>query len=474
MTSNTTASSPASRVSDAALLLRPSDDPAQPLPTLRELACGLTQGLTSSRSWLDAAQAAAERHRDLNALAWVDWKAAAQAADGLDVQARSGRPTGPLHGLPVSIKDLYAVQGMPLAGGTRASLPDLGHVESLAVARMRAAGALIFAKTNMHEIALGATGENVWTGDVKNPHDPARQAGGSSSGAGVAVASRIGMAGLGSDTGGSVRIPAAFSGVVGFKPTFAAIPLAGALHLSWTCDHAGPLTHTVDDAALLFEVMAQRRTDHGHVARRPRLAVPAKWLAGRLSLAMRAWFERLLADLRAQADVIDVEAPELFKASAAYTAIVRAEAAYVHRVALAAGGEGFSPGVLAPMQAGQAVSLPEYFDAMAQRERLRGQLDAILRDYDALVLPTTGVPAPLRGQTDVQVESGTMTTREAVLGMTAPFSYVGLPTLSLPFGRVDGLPGSLQVVGARDQDAALLALGRWFESLAARAPGLAS
>ncbi len=305
---------------------------------------------------------------------------------------------------------------------------------------------------------------------MKNPHDPERQAGGSSSGAGVAVASRIGVAGLGSDTGGSVRIPAAFSGVVGFKPTYGAIPLAGALHLSWTCDHAGPLTPTVDDAALLFEVMAQRRTDHGHVARRPRLAVPAAWLKGRLSASMRAWFEGHLAALRTQADVFDVEVPELFQASAAYTAIVRAEAAYVHRVALAAGGEGFSPGVLTPMLAGQSVTLPDYLDAMAQRERLRAQLDAILRDYDALVLPTTGVSAPRRGQTEVQVESGTMTTREAVLGMTAPFSYVGLPTLSLPYGRVDGLPGSLQVVGARDQDAALLALGRWFEPLGARSP----
>jgi Asp-tRNA(Asn)/Glu-tRNA(Gln) amidotransferase A subunit family amidase len=187
-------------------------------------------------------------------------------------------------------------------------MPSLGALEAVAVARLRAAGALIFAKTNMHEIALGATGENAWTGDVKNPYDPARQAGGSSSGAGVAVATGIGVAGLGSDTGGSVRIPAAFSGVVGFKPSFGAIPLAGALHLSWTCDHAGPLTRSVDDAARLFEVMSGRRTDHGAVPRRPRLAVPAKWLAPRMSLAMGEWFESLLAGLRRDADVIDVEA----------------------------------------------------------------------------------------------------------------------------------------------------------------------
>jgi aspartyl-tRNA(Asn)/glutamyl-tRNA(Gln) amidotransferase subunit A len=120
--------------------------------------------------------------------------------------------------------------------------------------------------------------------------------------------------------------------------------------------------------------------------------------------------------------------------------------------------------VLAPLQAGLQVSVPQYFDAMRQRDALRAELDAILRDYDALVLPTTGVPAPLRGQTEVQVASGLMSTRDAVLGMTAPYSYVGLPTISLPWGRVEGLPGSLQVVGARDQDAALLALAAWLES----------
>ena len=433
-------------------------------PGIGELTAAIAKGQSSSRMLLEEAQRAHERHLDLNAIAHVDWSAAQAQADRLDAQARAGTPLGALHGVPVTIKDLYAVDGMPLAAGSRAPMPSLGALEAVAVARLRAAGALIFAKTNMHEIALGATGENAWTGDVKNPYDPARQAGGSSSGAGVAVATGIGVAGLGSDTGGSVRIPAAFSGVVGFKPSFGAIPLAGALHLSWTCDHAGPLTRSVDDAARLFEVMSGRRTDHGAVPRRPRLAVPAKWLAPRMSLAMGEWFESLLAGLRRDADVIDVEAPELFQASAHYTAIVRAEAAYVHRDALAAGGAGFAPAVLAPLQAGLQVSIPQYFDAMRQRDALRAELDAILRDYDALVLPTTGVPAPLRGQTEVQVASGVMSTRDAVLGMTAPYSYVGLPTISLPSGRVEGLPGSLQVVGARDQDAALLALAAWLES----------
>lgn len=435
----------------------------RPPPTLRETVARIARGELTSRSLLDDAQAAAERHRDLNAIAWVDWDAARRAADAMDARARSGAPIGPLHGVPVSIKDLFVLDGAPMAAGTRAALPSLGG-EATAVARLRAAGALPFAKTNMHEIALGATGENPWTGDVKNPHDPARQAGGSSSGAAVAVATGIGLAALGSDTGGSVRVPAAFCGVVGFKPSFGAVPLAGALHLSWTCDHGGPLARCVDDAALLYQALSGRLATHGRTARRPRLAVPAAWLAGRLAPSVRAWWETLLASLRGRADVVEVAVPSLPRALGWYTSVVRAEAAFVHRDALAAGGEGFSDAVLAPMRDGECIHAQVYLDAMRGRETLRAELDAVLRGHDALLLPTTAIPPPPRGQSQAQVEGGTLTVREAVLGQTLAFSFVGLPALALPLGQAEGLPASLQLIGARDRDASLLALARWFEA----------
>ncbi|MEY4862039.1 MAG: Glutamyl-tRNA(Gln) amidotransferase subunit [Pseudomonadota bacterium] len=432
------------------------------LPTLRQTGLALREGQLTVRTLLEQTQSAAQAHAALNALAWVDWDAARREADAMDSKAASGQPLGVLHGACVSIKDLYVMQGAPTQGGTRARLPDLGP-EGPAVSRLRAAGALLFAKTNLHEVALGGTGENSWTGDVLNPHDPAHQAGGSSSGAGAAVAAGIGVAGLGSDTGGSVRIPAAFCGTVGFKPTWGAIPLQGALCLSWTCDHAGPLTRNVDDAALLYEVMSGRRTDHGHVARRPRLGIPAQWLAGRLGVQTRSWFEALCARLSVQADLVEINPAVLPQAWAAYTPLVRAEAAWVHRDVLAAGGEGFSVPVLTPLKLGLEVSLPAYFESLRMRSALCADLDAALRDVDALIAPTTAVPAPRRGQLEVEVESGRVATRDAVLGMTAPFSFAGLPTLSLPAGRIGHLPASLQVVGARDADAALLALGRWLE-----------
>jgi aspartyl-tRNA(Asn)/glutamyl-tRNA(Gln) amidotransferase subunit A len=437
------------------------------IPLRQQVARVLDQSM-GAQALLERTHARALACQDLNALAHVDWEAARLQAQQLDRQASEAPGTcGPLHGLPISIKDLFNVAGMPTRGGTRAALPDLGRPEAELVSRLRAAGALIFAKTNMHELALGATGENVWTGDVKNPFDPARQAGGSSSGAAVAVASGIGVAAVGSDTGGSVRIPAAFCAVTGFKPTYEAIPLAGALYLSFTCDHAGPIAPGVDDCTLLFEVMAARRTLHGQAGHRPRLAVPRAWLAPRMADPVAQAFEQRLAALRAGgAWIEDIDLPQLALAWEQYTPLVRAEAAWVHRAALAAGDPGFSELVLGPLKAGAAISASIYIDALRAREAVRVGLSAALRPFDALVLPTSPVLPPLRGQTEVEVAGGRMmSTREAVLGQTLAFSFAGLPALAMPMGMVAGLPVSLQVVGAAQADAHLLALGRWLEPL---------
>ncbi len=442
------------------------------MASLAEIAASIARCEARAQELIESARECAQAADELNALAHVDWPYALAEARRLDEEARQGRARGPLHGIPVTIKDLFAVRGMPTRAGTRAPLHELdrqaggaGHEEAELVSRLRHAGALLFAKTNMHEIALGATGENRWTGDVRNPFDPARQSGGSSSGAAVAVAAGIGLAGIGSDTGGSVRIPAAFCGITGFKPSYGAIPLAGSLPLSWSCDHAGPLARSVADCALLFEVMARRRVAHGAVPRRARLQVPAQWLAGRLAAPVREAFERVLAVLAARgAEIGRPATPCLASAWHCYTPIVRSEAAWVHRVALAAGGAGFSELVLPALRAGQAMPAADYVDALKMRAAIAAQLDALLADCDALILPTSPVLPPLRGQLEVQVEGGAMTTREAVLGQTLPFSLCGLPALTIPIGMEGGLPVGLQVIGRRDGDAVLLALGQWLEA----------
>jgi aspartyl-tRNA(Asn)/glutamyl-tRNA(Gln) amidotransferase subunit A len=411
----------------------------------------------------------AEAKADLNVFAHLDATGARETALALDLEVQAGRFRGPLHGVPITIKDLYNVAGMPTRAGTRATLPEAFQNPSrdaLAVRRLRSAGAVILGKVNMHEIALGITGENVWTGDVKNPLDPSRQAGGSSSGSAAAVAAGIGFASLGSDTGGSIRIPASFCGCVGFKPSFGLVPLEGALHLSMTCDHAGPLSRTVGDAHLMTEVLSAQTLPIQTLStvRGLKFGVPRSWLEGRLGLEVRAKFEAMLERLRlAGASVIDLEPRHLELVNASYSPLVRAEAAFVHRQALNSEPQGFSDVIRAPLELGVKISAIEYLQALEDRRSVIAGLEEVLGDCDALLVPAAPLPASLRGTTTVVLESGSQSHRNAYIELTAPFSLAGLPTLSLPFMLEAGMPVGLQVVGAYKADARVLELGVWLE-----------
>jgi aspartyl-tRNA(Asn)/glutamyl-tRNA(Gln) amidotransferase subunit A len=438
--------------------------------TLLEAAQNIQTGEILSLELVNQALAINESRSELNVFAYLASDEARETAAVLDQETKTGISRGRLHGVPITIKDLFNVANMPTKAGTNAVLPlefqDV-QTDSSAVKRLREAGAVILGKTNMHEIALGVTGENSITGDVKNALDPSLQAGGSSSGSAVSVAAGIGFASLGSDTGGSVRIPASFNGVVGFKPTFGVVPLEGTLNLSMTCDHAGPITQNVSDAHAILEVLAARVFPIQTLENPKNLkfGVPRVWLEGRLGVEVRHDFESLLEQLRAAgASVIDLNPLDLELASPSYTPIVRAEAAFVHREALKAGGQGFSEGVLAPLQAGSSTTASEYLEARALRRQVRSGLETVLNACDALILPAAPLPAPKRGTTQVTLESGTATHRNAFLELTAPFSLVGLPTLSMPFTKVDGLPVGLQIVGARGFDAHVLEIGLMFEN----------
>ncbi len=438
--------------------------------TLLEAEKSIQIGEITSLELVNQALAINESRAELNVFAYLAADSAREAAKILDQETKAGISRGKLHGVPITVKDLFNVANMPTKAGTNAVLPlEFQDVQSdsSAVKRLREAGAVILGKTNMHEIALGVTGENPITGDVKNALDPSLQAGGSSSGSAVSVAAGIGFASLGSDTGGSVRIPASFNGVVGFKPTFGVVPLSGALHLSMTCDHAGPITQNVSDAHAVLEVLAARvfPIQNLETLKSLSFAVPRVWLEGRLGVGVRRDFESLLEQLRsAGASVVDLNPDHLELASPSYTPIVRAEAAFVHRETLKAGGQGFSEGVLAPLQAGSSITASEYLEARALRRQIRSGLETVLSSCDALILPAAPLPAPKRGTTHVTLESGTVTHRNAFLELTAPFSLVGLPTLSMPFTKIGGLPVGLQIVGARASDAHVLEIGLMLET----------
>jgi aspartyl-tRNA(Asn)/glutamyl-tRNA(Gln) amidotransferase subunit A len=337
----------------------------------------LETGKTTPLALLEEALERAKAYADRNALAYLDEERAREEALRLTEELKRGQTRGPLHGLPLTVKDLFPVKGMPIRAGTRAPLPPLPE-EALAVGRLKEAGALIFAKTNMHEVALGITGENPWTGPVRNAVDPTRQAGGSSGGSAVAVALGIGLASLGSDTGGSIRIPAAFNGVVGFKPSYGRVSLEGALPLSRSTDHGGPLAKTVRDAHFLTEILAGESIPL-EGPQNPTFGVPLDFLEGRLGVGVRKAFTRLLEDLPGlRATVKEVSLP-LEGAYEVYTRLVRYEAARIHEKALKEHPEGFSPQVREALLAGLALTEKDYRDAVAEREVLRLKLVKALR-----------------------------------------------------------------------------------------------
>jgi aspartyl-tRNA(Asn)/glutamyl-tRNA(Gln) amidotransferase subunit A len=437
--------------------------------TLLEAAAAVRAGTLTAVDLTQHALCAIESARELNTIAYVDPERALAEAAALDQEARAGNLRGPLHGVPVTVKDLYNVRGMPTKAGARAELPPIEPDEAPAVTRLRDAGALILAKTNMVELALGLTGENPWTGDVKNPRDPARQPGGSSSGSAASLGAGIAWGSLGSDTAGSIRLPASFCGVVGFKPSYGVVPLDGALALIPSCDHAGPLARSVADAAALFAVLAHRPLPDppltGHEIS-PRLGVPQAYLQGALTPEVRARFEALLPVLRdAGAEVHDVPF-EVGDAAEAFVPL-RAESVLIHKRALETDPDVFAPYVRDSLMRGYQFSALQYLEAKRRQVDMRAAIERSMAGVDALVLPTAPSVAPFRGTTEITIESGPKNLRLAILHLTAPAAFAGVPALSLPFAEVNGLPLGLQVVTPFGADERALYVGMWIERVLA-------
>jgi aspartyl-tRNA(Asn)/glutamyl-tRNA(Gln) amidotransferase subunit A len=434
---------------------------------IHALRAALCDGQVSPVTLAEQALTRIEDHHALNAIAFVEPARALEEARTMAREARAGWLRGPLHGLPITVKDVFNVRDTPLRAGARAPLPEITPDEATAVARLRQAGALILAKTNLQEIALGLTGENPWTGDVKNPHDPDRQAGGSSSGSAVAVAMGIGVGSLGSDTAGSIRLPASFCGVVGFKPSYGAIPLDGALPLVPSCDHAGPLARTVADVAALFAVLAGRPNDAWASAaplpRPPRLVVPAAYLLGALTSEVRSAFELLIERLRLADALVDEVTLDIGDPLAGF-APLRAESVMIHRSALAAQPEAFSPPVREALMRGYDFSAVQYLHAREYQRVLREALHRALQGADALVLPAAPCVAPPRGTTEIALEAGPADLRTAILRLTLPAALAGLPALALPFARINSLPVALQIIAPFGADQQALAVGAWIEA----------
>lgn len=411
----------------------------------------------------------AHRHEHLNAFIQLATESSITAqADA--AAAMKYRVSLPLLGVPVAVKDLMLVQGFPLTGGTQAPDNKPSATDALAVGRLREAGALFVGTTNLHELAYGITSNNPHYGAVVNPHDANVIPGGSSGGSAVSVAAGIVRASIGTDTSGSIRIPAACCGVVGFKPSYDAVPRQGALDLGPSLDHIGPITRSVDDAALLFSVMAglpaqvpQRLASLAGV----RIGVPANFffepLAPDVGAVVQTALE-LMADDGAQ--LIPIQLDGVDRAPAIQFATLCSEATSIHWRRLLAKPDSLGADVRVRLEIGQLLPAIWYTRAQGARSRLAMVFDAALADVDVIATPTMRTTAPPVSASHVQIGQQSMPMHTAATGLTLPFNLSGLPAITLPCGRGEhDLPVGLQLAAGRQQDWKLLAVSLRAEAL---------
>ena len=427
--------------------------------------------MTTSIQRLEAALAAIEQAGDEGRRIFTRLYAdsARAAARAADERAAAGVSLGPLDGRIVSVKDLLDVAGEPTTAGS-ALLRDAAPAteDATVVRRLRRAGAVIVGKTNMTEFAFSGVGVNPHYGTPGNAHDVTRSPGGSSSGAGVSVARGMAEIAIGSDTGGSIRIPSALNGLVGFKPTIARVPREGAYPLSFTLDCLGPLVKSVADAAATDAVLsgAEYAPLPARSVKGLRVGIPRGLLFTQAEAPVLEAFDTAIAKLngagaRVSDESLDHLLGEPFRLQENGT-LIAAEAAHIHRSGVADRPHVYDPIVLGRIKRGQTMDAATYVAVQQARSALLGKLDAAIADFDVLVLPTVVfLPPTIESVLD---EAEFMRVNALILRNTSVFNFYDLPALSLPL-PASGLPVGLMVVGRRGLDQDLLAVGAALESL---------
>ncbi|PYR47584.1 MAG: hypothetical protein DMF89_18620 [Acidobacteria bacterium] len=413
-------------------------------------------------------QIAADNGR-LNAFTLVLADEARQQAREADRELAAGFDRGPLQGVPLSIKDLIDVNGTPTTAASRVREGHVARHDAAAVSRLRAAGAVLVGKTNLHEFAFGTTNEESAFGPARNPHDPTRSPGGSSGGSAASVAAGMALASLGTDTGGSIRIPAAACGTVGLKPTFDELPTDGVIPLSRTMDHLGPLAKTVTDTWYVFRALhggTHPKLPEAQPARHLRLAIPRPYFCDLLDDSVRSRFDAAVTALRAAgASINDTELRRTDLIAPAYLHIVFGDAAAYHGPTLDAVPDRYTRPVRLRLEMARYVLAEDYVRALQVRQWLRHEVDVALRGYDALLLPTLPIPAPSLGAASVRIGTRDEPVRNVMLRLTQLFNLTGHPAISIPCGVTEeGLPCGLQLVGTRMQADTLLYVARAVEN----------
>ena len=399
----------------------------------------------------------------LNAFITVTADEALAVARAADHDIAGGRYRGPLHGIPMSLKDLIDLKGVRTSAGSLVRADHLAQEDAVVTARLRKAGAVFVGKTNLHEFAFGTTTEDSGFGLAHNPVDATRSPGGSSGGSAIAVATGMSLGTVGTDTGGSIRIPAAACGIVGLKPGWGEISAAGVVPLSRQLDHVGPLATCVADAWIQYNAMlpSDQQTPQMPAAaplKGLRLGVPAGYLFDRLDAeverAVTATIERLRAG---GAIVTDVVIPHATDMAAIYLHLVFGDAAEYHARTLLSRPQDYTPNVRLRLEMARYVLAEDYVRALRGKAVIAREVDGALDGVDALVLPALAIPAPPIGAATMPVKGGPESVRALMLRCTQPFNLSGHPAISLPCGAThDGLPIGLQLAGHKGQTPALV------------------
>ncbi|HET7216496.1 MAG TPA: amidase [Vicinamibacterales bacterium] len=441
-------------------------------PDLRqivEVAPLLRAGAVSPLDLVRSCLAQMDARHDLNAfITRMDDEALADARQ-CEKEIAAGEYRGPLHGIPIAVKDLIDVRGTRTTSGS--ALPvDVAERDAPSIAQLRAAGAIIIGKTNLHEFAFGTTSDETAFGPVRHPLDRSRSAGGSSGGSAAALATGMCFAALGTDTGGSIRIPSAACGTVGVKPTLGEISTAGVIALSTTLDHLGPMTRSVADAALMFDVLKGRAALGTSAAAGPlTFGVPRGYLCDVLERGVRDTFEAARAALTSAGHTVrDVEIAHAQWTPDVYLHIVLPEAARYHAAWLERHAAAYSPGVRLRLEMGRYILAEDYIRALDLRDVLRPAVDHALDGCHALLLPSLAIPAPPIGAAAVDVDGTSAPVRAVMLRLTQLFNITGHPAVAIPGATGgDSLPRGLQIVGRHHETERLLEIAAAVEPIIA-------
>lgn len=448
--------------------------------TIADASRALRSGTVSARELTDAYLARIEAlNPRVNAYITVAADRARADADRADAERAQGIDLGPLHGIPVAHKDLYETAGIRTTGGGKFHADNVPTRDSTPAAKLKAAGTVLLGKLNTHEYAYGGTTNNPHYGATRNPWDLDRIPGGSSGGSGAAIAAGLATATTGTDTGGSIRLPASFCGVVGLKPNFGRVSKAGVMPLSYRYDHTGPLTRTVQDAALMLNAMAgydpadptsipmppedfTRKLHDG--VRGLRIGVLRNWFFENIQPDIGDAVETAIAELvRLGARMEDAAVSGAGEALGGTFGFVLAEAQGIHAEALRTRPQDFGDDVRELLQS-PAPDAAAMMSGMRANDAWTAACRVALEDYDVLLAPTVAITAPLIGQEIVDVGGAEDSVMGAMIRNTGPFNGAHLPALSVPCGfNGEGMPIGLQIVGRPFDEATVVQVGHAYE-----------